>query len=176
MTPYNAVGCLHCRWGQTMLRQPHVPLQAFAVFAMFASLGPSFVQRYQDSQVTAARIKAIDLAKCVKRFHVNNGRYPWSIEELTKPQPNGGQPFCDEQAITDPWGQPFRILLHEDEKGGTLVEVFTFSPRGERFSNIERPEEPADCTSMIVALALIAVGVAAVWLSRARGEQIPPTS
>lgn len=113
-------------------------LVVVAIIVMLAGIGGYLIiQRYQDGQVSAARIKAIDIAKKVEAFYVNNGDYPTGIADLIKPQPKGGQPLCDDQAVTDPWGKPFQVQLGNDAMGNQRVEVFTVSPRGQRISNFD---------------------------------------
>jgi general secretion pathway protein G len=123
----------HARRAFTLLEV----LVVVAIIVMLAGLGGYLIiQRYQDAQVSTAKIKSKDIAAKVEAFYVNNGDYPPNIQALMLPQPNGGNPLCTEEALMDPWGKPFQIATPTDAAGNIRVEVFTLSPRGQRISNL----------------------------------------
>jgi len=105
-------------------------LVVVAIIVMLAGVGGFYMlQRYQEAQVSRAKIDVHRLSEQLDTFALNNGSYPGSIEGLAEHQPNGGGPLSDRNALVDPWGKPYQFE-QPDQQTTFKAHVFTTSPRG----------------------------------------------
>ncbi len=84
-------------------------------------------------KVGEAKSRALDIARYTERFRVKYGRYPASLDDLTRSQAEDDLPFMAPEHIRDPWGKKFMFRVEEDN-GGEHVVVYTISPRGHAIS------------------------------------------
>jgi hypothetical protein len=59
------------------------------------------------SRYEKARVDLEALTKAVKAYHAAHKSYPKTLEDLTKPEKEGGRPLLKPEALTDPWERPY---------------------------------------------------------------------
>ena len=97
-----------------------VILAALSVLGIAASQSV-FVFTDANYNIEYAIVKAQAIETAVKHYHLNNGFFPASLDDVT-PHLTEGQ-----YAIVDPWGQPYEFMIEE----GRAI-IWTTSPKGER--------------------------------------------
>jgi hypothetical protein len=61
----------------------------------------------QDANLALARVTVKVLEKAVQVWNAKYGKWPDSLQDLTKNGPDGGPPFLLEAGLKDPWGRPY---------------------------------------------------------------------
>jgi general secretion pathway protein G len=102
-----------------------------AIIAVLAGVTlPWLWQHDESAKARRAWIDCVQLAEQAEYYRVNNGSYPTSIEQLARPQPNGGGPLVRPQQVIDPWGQPYQTDPTGLHPRGQEAEVYTTNPKG----------------------------------------------
>jgi general secretion pathway protein G len=113
-------------------------LVVVAIIVMLAGVGGYyFMQRYEDSKVSRAKLDCEGLSTQVETYKLNNGQYPTSMQQLTQPQPNGMSALVPPDKIKDPWGQEYRIDATGQHNGGNKADVLTTTPKGQTIGNFK---------------------------------------
>jgi hypothetical protein len=60
-----------------------------------------------NARTERARVDVRTLTLAVQAYFINNGEYPQTLKQLAEKQPNGGLPFLEARALTDPWSRPY---------------------------------------------------------------------
>jgi hypothetical protein len=61
-----------------------------------------------NPNVSRARVGLKQLGEAATFYKNNHKVWPESLEDLTQPQPGGGDPLIDKHALKDPWGRPYQ--------------------------------------------------------------------
>jgi type II secretory pathway pseudopilin PulG len=106
-----------------------------SIIVILASIGGTYAFRaWEDAKVSEAQIKANAIGGAVQRFMVRYERFPNDLSELAHPP--SGQPFMDQDGLTDPWGKPFQYIPPPSPHNGeNKPDVFTTTPHGEQVGN-----------------------------------------
>lgn len=75
------------------------------------------------------------LTNAAQGYKLSNGNYPDSLAALTQPQPNGGPPLLEPDAVVDPWTKPYQYDPNGPRNGGNKPDIWTQSPKGEIIGN-----------------------------------------
>lgn len=68
------------------------------------------------------------LSDCLDAYRLKNGDYPPSLEDLTRQQPGGEEPFVDQRRVTDPWGRPYEYDPGSQMSGMMKARVWSTGP------------------------------------------------
>ncbi|MEY2874798.1 MAG: type secretion system protein GspG [Pseudomonadota bacterium] len=106
------------------------------IIGVLASLVvPSVLDRVDEAKVTAARTDVNSLMEAMKRYRLDNQRYPTSEQGLqalvakptTGPIPPNWKPTLD-KLPNDPWGRPYQFA-NPGVKGA--IDVFSYGADGQ---------------------------------------------
>jgi general secretion pathway protein G len=106
------------------------------IIGVLASLiVPSVLDRVDEAKVTAARTDVNSLMEALKRYRLDNQRYPTSEQGLqalvtkptTGPIPPNWKPTLD-KLPNDPWGRPYQFA-NPGVKGP--IDVFSYGADGQ---------------------------------------------
>jgi len=106
------------------------------IIGVLASLiVPSVLDRVDEAKVTAARTDVNSLMEALKRYRLDNQRYPTSEQGLqalvtkptTSPVPPNWKPTLD-KLPNDPWGRPYQFA-NPGVKGP--IDVFSYGADGQ---------------------------------------------
>ncbi|WP_294000045.1 type II secretion system major pseudopilin GspG [Sphaerotilus sp.] len=106
------------------------------IIGVLASLiVPSVLDRVDEAKVTAARTDVNSLVEALKRYRLDNQRYPTSEQGLqalvakptTGPIPPNWKPTLD-KLPNDPWGRPYQFA-NPGVKGP--IDVFSYGADGQ---------------------------------------------
>jgi hypothetical protein len=75
-----------------------------------------------------ARADLVALTKAVKAYHAAHKAYPKTLEDLTKPEKEGGRPLVGPEMLTDPWGQPYVLDAKTLESGTGTPLIYSQGP------------------------------------------------
>jgi len=111
-------------------------LVVVAIIVMLAGVGGYYLlQRYEEAKLSRAKMDVMGLSQQLDTFKLNNDNYPTSIEALTQPQPNGGSPLVQNDAILDPWGKKYIVDPSGGHNRGLKADVYTTAPTGQVIGN-----------------------------------------
>ena len=79
---------------------------------------------YQGGKNSDAVAVANAIHSAIQGYHLHEGTYPSSLEELLTPL-KGGKPYME--SINDPWGKTFEFSVVDGQ-----ITVWTTSPEGKR--------------------------------------------
>lgn len=110
-------------------------LVVLAILGLLAAIvGPQVIKYLGSSKTQAAQVQAKNIAAALQLYRLDAGRYPTTQEglgALVKAPASAslwnGPYLPDESAITDPWGQPYRMKA-PGEHGE--VDVFSYGADG----------------------------------------------
>jgi len=111
-----------------------VVLAILAILAAF--IVPSFMGHIDDAKVQAARVDVGTIMDGLKRYRIDNQRYPTTEQGLqaliarptSEPQPMNWKPYL-EKLPNDPWGHPY-LYLNPGIKGE--VDVMSYGADGKQ--------------------------------------------
>jgi len=110
-------------------------LVVVAIIVMLAGVGGYyFMQQYENSKVSRAKIDCEGLSTQLEAYKLTNGDYPTSIEALAQPSATGGA-MVPADKLRDPWGKVYQFDPTGAMNGGNKADVFTVSPKGQRIGN-----------------------------------------
>ncbi len=113
-------------------------LVVVAIIVMLAGVGGYyFLQRYEESKISRAKMDCQGLSTQVETYKMNNGDYPNSMQQLTQPQPSGGPAMCGPDQIMDPWNHEYKINPQGQHNGGNKADVYTTTPKGQTIGNFK---------------------------------------
>ncbi len=67
------------------------------------------------------------LTKAAQAFEIRYGQLPERLEQLAAP-PDGGNPFVDRDALTDPWGRPYKYDPAGPRNAGVRPDIWSLGP------------------------------------------------
>ena len=69
-------------------------------------------------------------------YRQNNGRFPAALKDLV----SGSKPYLEggEEAIIDPWGNPYQFDLNGPHSDGAKPDIFTVDPDGQTIGNWQK--------------------------------------
>ncbi len=114
-------------------------IELLVVLVIIGVLGalvvPNLFSSLDDARVTAARTDINTLVQSLKRYKLDNQRFPTSEQGLDSlvrkpsagPQPVNWKPYLD-KLPNDPWGRPYQYL-NPGVKGE--IDVFSFGADGQ---------------------------------------------
>ena len=114
-------------------------IELLVVLVIIGVLGalvvPNLFSSLDDARVTAARTDINTLVQSLKRYKLDNQRFPPSEQGLDSlvrkpsagPQPVNWKPYLD-KLPNDPWGRPYQYL-NPGVKGE--IDVFSFGADGQ---------------------------------------------
>ncbi len=114
-------------------------IELLVVLVIIGVLGalivPNLFSSIDDAKGTAARTDINSLVQSLKRYKLDNQRYPTSEQGLnalvqkptTNPAPTNWKPYLD-KLPNDPWGRPYQ-MLSPGVRGE--IDVFSFGADGQ---------------------------------------------
>jgi general secretion pathway protein G len=114
-----------------------------AIIVMLAGLGGYYIMgQYQESRVSTAKYKAMQISQAVKNFYIDHDRYPENIAQLLQKSELGKGPYLTKQDdILDPWGAQYQYDPQGTKnsevaaQGVIIPDVFTTTPDGRMVGN-----------------------------------------
>ncbi len=107
-----------------------------AILVVLAGVSSVYVFRYlDDAKVNAAKAGVKAIEKAAQGYEIAHGTLPQTLQELVQP-PSGGRPYIEQQAMLDPWGQPYQYDPSGSRNGGLKPDVWTTAPStGQQIGN-----------------------------------------
>jgi len=101
-----------------------------------ALIVPNLFSSLDDARVTAARTDIKTIVESLKRYKIDNQRYPTAEQGLdalvrkptVSPIPPNWKPYIDKQVPADPWGKPYQYL---NPGVNGEIDVFSFGADGQ---------------------------------------------
>ena len=94
-----------------------------AIILVLAGVGGVVYMRHlDDANMSRAKIDLKSLTSAVEMYKSRYQKFPDQLADLAKQQPNGGASYITEDALYDPWGQPY---VYEP----TALHSLTHKPR-----------------------------------------------
>lgn len=78
----------------------------------------------EDDREMIARVQVEQLTSAVQTYKLNNSAYPVTLAFLAQPQPNGGPPLVQVDALFDPWGQGYNYNPAGPNNGGLKPDIW----------------------------------------------------
>ena len=103
-----------------------------AILLILAGVATVAVSGYMgQAKKSEAKIEMQKIVKAAETFHVNYGEWPQSCQMLIQPY-QGDPPLVPGGAddITDPWGQPYQLVIRPDQYGSERATVDSSGPGG----------------------------------------------
>jgi general secretion pathway protein G len=81
-----------------------------AILVVLVSVAvPSYMSYLESSKMKAARTNVETLSAIAKKYNLDFGQYPDSLQTLANtPQPGGTAKYCKIDDLMDPWDQPYQ--------------------------------------------------------------------
>jgi hypothetical protein len=86
------------------------------------------VEKEPPSPYAKAKADLEALTKAVKAYHAAHKAYPKTLEDLTKPEKEGGRPLLGPEALTDPWERPYVLDANTLEPGTGTPLIYSLGP------------------------------------------------
>lgn len=108
-------------------------LVVVAIIVVLAGIGGYYLMpRVDEAKEKTARVQVKGaLTSAADTYKLNNGDWPPSLEALAQPQPNGGAPILDPDALRDPFGQPYGYDPSGNRNGGIRPDIWCNRPSGQ---------------------------------------------
>ena len=108
-------------------------LVVVAIIVMLAGIGGYyFVQSYEDSKRSAAKVQVKVLTEAAEAYYLSNSSYPPSLQALLVQDPQGGGPYLKTQeALIDPWKNPYQYNPSGPNNSGRQPDIWANSPAGQ---------------------------------------------
>lgn len=107
-----------------------------AILVVLAGVsGVTYLSYLEGAREDTSIAKAHNIEKAAQAYQIKYGELPPSLDALTQPLPDGGQPYLDGEALVDPWGRPFQYDPQGGHNGGRKPDVWTTSPSGKQVGN-----------------------------------------
>jgi len=117
---------------QTRKRNPLIIVGALAIAGLFvAAWFAGYLQPGDFASRERAKMVVMAAEKATRLFQIQHGRLPATLDELTKPGPDGERQLLEVQALVDPWGQRLHYdpdQLHPENK---KPAIWSEGPPGE---------------------------------------------
>lgn len=69
---------------------------------------PIYMKQLDDAKKDRARVDVKTLGNVCEMYMMKNGAYPESLVQLTQIPPEGGRPYLEVAALSDPWGHQYQ--------------------------------------------------------------------
>jgi general secretion pathway protein G len=89
----------------------------------------------EEEKIKVARAQVQTISAAVETYKLNNGEYPDTLKDLTKPQPNGGAALLPAKALQDPWKRTYQYDPAGLHNGGLKADVWTVTPAKKLIGN-----------------------------------------
>src|SRR5436305_7564174 len=84
-------------------------LVVVAIIVMLAGIGGYyFVQSYEDSKRSAAKVQTKVLTEACEAYRISHGQNPPSLQSLLQQDEEGGPYLKSAEAMVDPWKQQYQ--------------------------------------------------------------------
>ncbi len=106
-----------------------------AIIVVLAGVSSIYVFRYlEDAKEGRAKADVKTIEKAATSYELKIGQLPNSLQDLLQP-PDGGKPYLESEATTDPWGKPYQYSPGGEHNGGQKPDVWTTTPDGRQIGN-----------------------------------------
>jgi general secretion pathway protein G len=110
-------------------------LVVVAIIVVLAGVGGYYLlPRVDEARLGTAKGQLRMLTEACDNYSMNNGSFPPSLQALSQPQPNGGLPLVQVDALKDPWGQPYGYDP-SGSRNGTLHADIWVNFKGQQIGN-----------------------------------------
>jgi general secretion pathway protein G len=133
-----------------IVRQTHTRAAARTAFTLMEMLvvvaiivtlagvgGYYYLKQADEAKKSAAKAQVkTTLTNAVKTYYLDHSAYPDSLQALLVRSADGKGPYLEEEdAIYDPWGQPYQYDKSGQHNHGTRPDIFTTGPDGSTIGN-----------------------------------------
>jgi general secretion pathway protein G len=107
-------------------------LAVMTIIVILAGISLVVYSNYvDDARINKAKIQSKELVAACKNFQIKYSRYPESLHELMSP-PDGSKSYLDsEEALMDPWQQPYQYQIPGTHNLSGAPDVWSNGPPGE---------------------------------------------
>jgi general secretion pathway protein G len=107
-------------------------LVVVAIIVVLAGVGGYYLLPQVDAaKVGTAKGQLRMLTEACDTYSLNNGSFPPQLGALAAPQPNGGMPIVQPDALKDPWGQAYGYDPSGSRNGGMHADIWVNRPNGQ---------------------------------------------
>jgi general secretion pathway protein G len=111
-------------------------LVVVAIIVMLAGIGGYyFVQSYEDSKRSAAKVQTKVLTEAVEAYRLSHGTNPPSLQALLQQDEEGGPYLKTPEALIDPWKQPYQYNPAGPNNAGRQADIWAAAPNGTQIGN-----------------------------------------
>ncbi len=111
-------------------------LVVVAIIVMLAGIGGYyFVQSYEDSKRSAAKVQTKVLTEACDAYRLSHGTYPASLQTLLQQDEEGGPYLKSAEALIDPWKQPYQYNAQGPNNAGRQPDIWAQAPNGMQIGN-----------------------------------------
>jgi general secretion pathway protein G len=113
-------------------------LVVVAIILVLAGLGGYyFLGQAKEAQRSAAKIQVKTLTQATENYALDhNGNFPNSLADLLKRDQNGKGPYLKTQdALIDPWGNPYQYNAQGANNGGMQPDIWAESAQFGKIGN-----------------------------------------
>jgi len=106
-------------------------LVVVAIIVALAGIGGFFLlQQLKDSQkdIASTQVKGPLTNACQAYSIKHGGQFPGSLQQLRQKDQTGGPWLESDDALIDPWGQPYQYEAAGGKNGGTRPDIWTTVP------------------------------------------------
>jgi general secretion pathway protein G len=100
-----------------------------AIIVVLAGVGGMYLlPRVDEAKEKTAVSQIRMLTDATNTYKLNNGEFPPSLDALSQPQPNGGSPIVQVDALRDPFGQPYGYDPNGSHNSGMQPDIWCNRP------------------------------------------------
>ncbi len=111
-------------------------LVVVAIIVMLAGIGGYyFVQSQEDAKKGAAKAQTKVLTQACDAYRISHGSYPASLAVLLQQDEEGGPYLKSQDALIDPWRQPYQYNAAGPQNGGRQPDIWANGPNGQQIGN-----------------------------------------
>jgi general secretion pathway protein G len=111
-------------------------LVVVAIIVMLAGIGGYyFVQSYEDSKRSAAKVQTKVLTEACDAYRLSHGTNPPSLQSLLVGDEEGGPYLKTQEALMDPWKGQYQYNAQGPNNGGRQPDIWANAPNGQQIGN-----------------------------------------
>jgi general secretion pathway protein G len=111
-------------------------LVVVAIIVILAGGGTFYYMKYLDeAKINKCKIQIKNIETAVEAYKVSHGDYPSSLQALAQPDPDGGRPALDAEALLTPWKTQYGYNPAGTNNGGNKADIWADAPNGKKIGN-----------------------------------------